>query len=343
MVGRADMTILAPGRSFGGCFGHVSRPFPRVWTHSCQAPVQTPAHHPQIGQRKQCVQLRRVLGQAAVAHLHMAELALDDAERMLDLGADAGLDAFDLFGQRIQRICLVQQLSQTWAHGHMPLHIVLGIRSLVRTLVAGVAKDICLLPVQQTVGLDHIVDMSGRAAHGVNQAGIGIDANVRLHAEEPLLALLALVHLRISLTAGVLGRARRRDQRGINHRAAAQHQTLGAQQEIHGRQNPLGQLVLLQHMTETQDGALVGQSVIPATQAGEVTEQRHVVQRFFHRRVAQREPLLHEVNAQQRLHRERRTAALAFGHEWGDLRHQVGPRYHPVHLVEELPTSGALR
>ena len=66
-------------------------------------------------------------------------------------------------------------------------------------------------------------------------------------------------------------------------------------------------------MTETQDGALVRQSVIPATQAGEVTEQRHLVQRVVHRRLVQREPLLHEVDAQQRLHRERRTAALSAG------------------------------
>ena len=96
-------------------------------------------------------------------------------------------------------------------------------------------------------------------------------------------------------------------------------------------------------MAESQDGALVGQPVIPAAQAGEVAEQGHVVQRLFHGRVAQREPLLHEVDAQQGLHRERRTAAFAFGHERRDLRHQVGPRHHPVHLVEELPAARALR
>ena len=72
---------------------------------------------------------------------------------------------------------------------------------------------------------------------------------------------------------------------------------------------------------KAQDGALVGQTIIPAAQAGEVTEQGDVVQRFFHGRVAQREPLLHEVNAQQRFHRERWATALAFGHERRNLRH----------------------
>ena len=71
MVEGTDMTGLAVERSSGRRFARVSRPFPMLWAHSCQAPAQTLAHHPQIGQREQRVQLRRVLGQAAVAHLHM--------------------------------------------------------------------------------------------------------------------------------------------------------------------------------------------------------------------------------------------------------------------------------
>ncbi len=47
--------------------------------------------HPQIAQRKQRTQFRRVLGQASVAHFHMAELAFDHAKRMLDQGADTRL------------------------------------------------------------------------------------------------------------------------------------------------------------------------------------------------------------------------------------------------------------
>ena len=96
--------------------------------------------------------------------------------------------------------------------------------AVLRTLVASISEDIRLLPVQQTVGFDHIVDVARCAAHGVHQTGISVHADVRLHAEEPLLALLALVHLRVSFTAGVLGRARCGDQRGIDHCAAAQHQ-----------------------------------------------------------------------------------------------------------------------
>ena len=225
----------------------------------------------------------------------------------------------------------------------MPPHIALGVRPLVSPLIARISKDIRLLPVQQAVGLEHIVDAACGAAHGVHQARISVHADMCLHAEEPLLTLAALFHLRVAFTIGVLGRARRRDQRGIDHRATAQHQALGTQQQVDRRQDALGKLVLLQNMAESQDRALVRQSVIPTAQASKVTEQQHVVQRFFHRRGAQREPLLHELDPQQRFNRERRAATLAFGHEWGDLRHQVRPRHHPVHLIEELPTARALR
>ena len=66
------------------------------WTHSCQAPRQTLAHHPQIGQRKQRVQLRRVLGQSPVTNFHVSKLAFDDPKRVFHFGADTGLDVFKL-------------------------------------------------------------------------------------------------------------------------------------------------------------------------------------------------------------------------------------------------------
>src|SRR5690606_6866966 len=84
------------------------------------------------------------------------------------------------------------------------LHILPGVGPLVRPLTARSGKEICLLPVQQAVGLNHIVDVSGCASHGVYLARFDVHANVRLHAEEPLLTLLALVHLRITLALAFL-------------------------------------------------------------------------------------------------------------------------------------------
>lgn len=67
------------------------------------------AHHPQVRQRKHHQQLAGVLDQSPIAHLAMAELALDDAKRMLDFGADAGLDLFQLFLERVDRLALVHE------------------------------------------------------------------------------------------------------------------------------------------------------------------------------------------------------------------------------------------
>ena len=54
--------------------------------HSSPLHVQKSfAHHPQIAQRKQHREARRVLGQAPVAHLGMTELMLDHPKRVLHL------------------------------------------------------------------------------------------------------------------------------------------------------------------------------------------------------------------------------------------------------------------
>jgi len=144
-----DMTRLAFERASGWCFGRVSRPFPMLWTHSCQAPAQTFAHHPQIGQHKQRLQMLRVLGQAAVAHLHMTELAFDGTEWVLHLGSDACLYALDLIGQRILGSALSSSMRKPGRMATCPLNIVFDVGPLVRPLVPGVGKDICLLPMQQ--------------------------------------------------------------------------------------------------------------------------------------------------------------------------------------------------
>jgi hypothetical protein len=70
------------------------------------------------------------------------------------------------------------------------------------------------------------------------------------------------------------------------------------------------QVVSFEQVAKPQDGALVGQVVFPGIQPGELAEQRHVVQRLFHGRVREVEPLLHEVNAQHGLHGKRWASAL---------------------------------
>ena len=310
-------------------------------THSCLGSQQFAAHHPQIRQREQRNQVRNVLFQPSVAHLHVAELALDDPKRMLDLGPHARLELLDLVDQGVDLVVLVQRPALARAHGDAPAHARSGVRPFCCALVARVGEHDALACVQQAVGLDHVVDVARGAAHRMHQARVGVHADVGLHSKEPLVALLALVHLRIALTVLVLGRAGRCDQRGIDHRAGLEQQALAAQQIVDQRQDLIGQLVLLQQMTESKDGALIRQAAVP-TQAGELPEQGHVVQCFFHRRVREGEPLLHEVDAQHRLHGKGRATPLAFRcvrrHQFDPCR----PGHDVFHLREEFPLAGAL-
>lgn len=163
-----------------------------------------------------------------------------------------------------------------------------------------------------------------------------------LHPEIPLVAFLGLMHFGITLALAVLRRARRGDQRSVHHRAGAQQQPLLAQQVVDHAKDLLGQLVPLQQTAKPQNRRLVGQSSFPVVQLSELAKQRHVVQRFLHGRVAQREPLLHEMDAQHRLHGKRWTAAAAVGRIGRHQFHQCGPWHHAVHLFQELALSRSL-
>lgn len=113
------------------------------------------------------------------------------------------------------------------------------------------------------------------------------------------------MYFRIALTILVRRRARRVDRRGIDGRAPTQQQTTFDPQRVGlGQQTPCKTL-LLQPMPKAQDRTVirnqVGASVQPCTRA----QRRNIVQRFFHARIGQGEPLLYEVNPQHRFCRER--------------------------------------
>ena len=92
---------LRPSETNTGRFSGLLWPFGDLQTHSCRRPVHKPASgHPDVGQRKQGDELRRVFGKTPVADLGVPELVLDDPKRMLHLGPHAGFELFGLFAQR---------------------------------------------------------------------------------------------------------------------------------------------------------------------------------------------------------------------------------------------------
>ena len=61
------------------------------------------------------------------------------------------------------------------------------------------------------------MNVGGRDAGAMDQASLAAGADVQLHADVPLVALLGLVHLRVAALLLVLGRGRRGNQGGIDN------------------------------------------------------------------------------------------------------------------------------
>lgn len=90
-----------------------------------------------------------------------------------------------------------------------------------------------------------------------------------------------------------------------------------------------------QQMAKPQDRARVRQRGCPVVQPRELMNQRHVVQCRVHRRVAQGDPLLHEVNAEQGLQEKRWATFVAHRRMRRNQRHQCRPGHQTVHCVEQ--------
>ena len=164
---------------------HDLRPFqtvdgqlPGLQAHSCLRPVQKfVSGHPQIAQRKQRHQLRRVLGKSLVANLGKSELALDDPKRVFNLGTNAGLDLLSLVQQLAPVGKLIQCLAFARAHGHLPVNTA-GLWPLHGPLIARICKNDGFFTMQQAMALRHIVDVGRSADDAMHQARICIHADM---------------------------------------------------------------------------------------------------------------------------------------------------------------------
>lgn len=147
---RIEATMAA---RFAGKFRRyepAARPFDALRTHLSLRPHQLSARHPQIAQREQHRQSRGVLGQPAIPDLGVAKLLFDEAEWVLDLGTDAGLELLRLLQQLMQLALGIKGAALARPHGDFPAHLaVLELLALVHALVARIAPGIGLLAMQQ--------------------------------------------------------------------------------------------------------------------------------------------------------------------------------------------------
>ena len=143
---------------------------------------------------------------------------------MLDLRPDARQDLLRFVDHRRQRAAQVQRLAPPRTHCNAPSHIRFGVWPLGLALVPGITEGVGVFSVQQAVDLDHVIDVTGSAAHRVHQSRLGVHADMGFHPDVPLAAFFALVHVRVALATGVFRRARCRNQRGVRRRSGLPQQ-----------------------------------------------------------------------------------------------------------------------
>ena len=297
---------------------------------------QVPLGNDEVGQPEQAEQLRLVLGQPLVANLLVPEQVLDHMERVLDLRTDAGLELLGPLEQLRPLARRVQLASLARLHGHVPFRT-LSFFSLVHAAVSRITESVNLIPVQQRAGLRHVVDVGRRGDHRVHQPRLGIHADVRLHPEVPLVALLGLVHIGVARLVLVLGRTGRGDDGRIDDRAGAHQQPLLAQVRVDLVEQRPREVVGLQQAAELQQRRGVGHRLARQVDAHEVAQRLAVVQRILQRLVGQAVPLLQAVHAQHPGNPDRlATNAPALGVQRLNHRHQPRPRHDALHLAEEL-------
>lgn len=252
-----------------------------------------------------------ILRQALVAHLGKSELALHDAKDMLDLGPHARLVAVAgalRFGQFAVPAALV--LSKIAGPGRL-----IG-NGLCLAGVGRITPHPGFLSVEQVANNDRIVDVGGRGYHGMDQFGSTVDADMGLHAEEPLITLPGLMHLRVALLFLVLGRTGRIDNRGVDDSAAIHLQPVLIQILVNQVEQLIAQIMILHQVTELADRGFVGNGLLTQVNADEAAHGARIVEGFLGGGIGQVEPVLQEVNTQHSFDADRAPpSALRIGIE----------------------------
>jgi len=116
----------------------------------------------------------------------------------------------------------------------MPCHPQIGERKQRHDLPSvflqpAISEDDFRFAVQPIFEQGIVGDLGSRAFDGMNQTALFFEANVRFHAEAPLIAFLGLAHLRVPFFVLILGGAWRSDQGGIHDRPPLHAQALPVQ------------------------------------------------------------------------------------------------------------------
>lgn len=130
--------------------------------------------------------MRPVLRQTPVAGFHMAELALEDPEWVLDLGPYLRDDLVDLVVELIQ----LPALGGLAHDATTDIALFPEGRFLAQMNVALLSPDGCFPTVQKPVSNLAVMGLGSGSLEAVDYAAVGILAHMGFHATIPVVALL---------------------------------------------------------------------------------------------------------------------------------------------------------
>ena len=145
------------------------------------------------------------------------------------------------------------------------------------------------------------MDVGGSGHYGMDDLGLAVDPDMGLHAEVQLVPFTCLVHVGITLFVLVLRRRRGVDEGGIDHRALAHLDALGLPVAVDLLEELPAEMVLLEQMTELQDGGLIRHRFPAEIYADEPAHGDRFVQGLLGPRIGGVEPLLEEIDPQHTL------------------------------------------
>ena len=185
-----------------------------------------------------------------------------------------------------------------------------------------------------------VMHVRGCGLHRMDQSACRIHPDMDFHPVVPLIALLGLVHLWIPLALLVFRGGWGGNQGGINDRSLLHCHALGLEMGLHGVKNPLAQFVLLQQVPKRQDRRLIRDPLPDPVDPSKTSHDRYLDQGILHGWIAQRVPLLHQVDPEHGGQRIGRTAT--FGARLGVVGlNQICqrlPGHHLIHLREKSLT-----
>lgn len=163
-------------------------------------------HAHDIGQSKQHRQLAIVFLQATVARFYKTKLTLDNPKRMLNFCRDTRFQVFGMYSDLVDPRMLLQCSEFPELLSDVPVNLmVLQFISFLSATVSRIREDECLFTMKKLVSLIEVVFIRRSCCETVRDAGAGINPDVSLHPEVPLIPFFGLMHLRIALTYFVLG------------------------------------------------------------------------------------------------------------------------------------------